>query len=181
MASGLTQQHVAPLVLSSAANFSHGLCCTPVSVLLAVPPPSLSLILLPDSTFGVFQRVLEPLFFFFFVLHYFLSYFLWLFKYCLYANGSQNISSLDFSKYLEFPNGYCTQHLSLGVPGHLKLNISKTNLLISHPSHPTLSSIVAPTVLPTLPEAQGKSLGFHFLLPTPSLSVELTSFVLNIY
>lgn len=119
--------------------------------------------------------------FFFFVLHYFLSYFLWLFKYCLYANGSQNISSLDFSKYLEFPNGYCTQHLSLGVPGHLKLNISKTNLLISHPSHPTLSSIVAPTVLPTLPEAQGKSLGFHFLLPTPSLSVELTSFVLNIY
>jgi len=64
MASGLTQQHVAPLVLSSAANFSHGLCCTPVSVLLAVPPPSLSLILLPDSTFGVFQRVLEPLFFF---------------------------------------------------------------------------------------------------------------------
>jgi len=65
MASGLTQQHVAPLVLSSAANFSHGLWCTPVSVLLAVPPPSLSLILLPDSTFGVFQRVLEPFFFFF--------------------------------------------------------------------------------------------------------------------
>ena len=118
MASGLTQQHVAPLVLSSAANFSHGLWCTPVSVLLAVPPPSLSLILLPDSTFGVFQRVLEP-FFFFFVLHYFLSYFLWLFKYCLYANGSQNISSPDFSKYLEFPNGYCTQNFSLGIPGHL--------------------------------------------------------------
>lgn len=153
----------------------------PVSVLLAAPPPSLSLVLLLDCTFIWSVSESWRLFFFFLVLHYFISYFLWLFKYCLYADSSQNISSPDFSKYLEFPNGYYTQHLCLGVPGHLKLNISKTNLLISHPSHPTPSSIVAPAILPTLPEAQGKSLGFYFLLPTPSLSVEFTSFALNIF
>ena len=180
MASGLTQQHLAPLVLSPPRTF-HMVYNAPLSqcswLFLLHPFHWFS-----SSTahlFGVFQSPGDS--FFFFVLHYFLSYFLRLFKHCLYADSSKNISSPDFSKYLEFPNGYCTQHLCLGDPGHLKLNISKTNLLISHPSHSTPSSIVVPAFLPTLPEAQGKSLGFYFLLPTPSLSVEFTSFALNIF
>lgn len=111
MASGLTQQHVAPPGFVLRWKLFTWFIVHPVSVspLLFLLRP---LLILSLTTFGVFQKSPGASFFFFEFCPTF-SYFLG----CLntFSQRFQNVSSPDFSKYLELPNGYCTQHLSSRV------------------------------------------------------------------